>query len=371
MSAEAAGPEAPGVEPAGVSRAGPLADTLRAMFEAQCTPERIAAAEGGWDTQLWNTLETSGYTTIGVAEDSGGSGGTLADAATVAWWCGRYAAPISLPDSLLVGQWLWTLGGEPCARGPVALAWLDGHADAMGGPADSGMTGARATGVRWLPGAGRLLLAARRPGGATVFAPEPDAVAVTTATDVAGEPVSAVQMVRAAPVAVELDDGRCRELMLRQALARALVISGAVTAATDLTFTYARDRRQFGRSIASFQAVRQLLSALAGEEAVSSAAVSSAAAALAAGPDEAQLPVLAARVRAGQAAAAASRLAHQVHGAMGTTREYRLQQFTRRLWAWADADGSQATWTARLGEYILARGGAGLWPVLVPDGPRS
>jgi acyl-CoA dehydrogenase len=362
MSTEAPGTEAPGVEPAGVSRAGPLADTLRAMFEAQCTPERIAAAEGGWDTVLWNTLETSGYTTIGVAEDSGGSGGTLADAATVAWWCGRYAAPVPLPDSLLVGQWLWALGGQPGARGPVALAWLDDQADAAG---------ARAAGVRWLPGAGRLLLAARHPGGATVFAPQPDAVAATTTTDVAGEPVSAIEVVRAAPVAVELDDGRCRELMLRQALARALVISGAVTAATDLTFTYARDRRQFGRSIASFQAVRQLLSALAGEEAVSYAAVSSAAAALAAGPDEAQLPVLAARVRAGLAAATASRLAHQVHGAMGTTREYRLQQFTRRLWAWADADGSQATWTARLGEYILARGGAGLWPVLVPDGPRS
>ena len=41
--------------------------------------------------------------------------------------------------------------------------------------------------------------------------------------------------------------------------------------------------------------------------------------------------IAAAKIRAGEAAGAGAAIAHQVHGAMGFTREYSLHHSTRRL----------------------------------------
>jgi alkylation response protein AidB-like acyl-CoA dehydrogenase len=74
--------------------------------------------------------------------------------------------------------------------------------------------------------------------------------------------------------------------------------------------------------------------------------------------------VAAAKIRAGEAAGAGAAIAHQVHGAMGFTREYSLQQSTRRLWAWRDDFGAESVWAMRLGTTVVGRGAAALWPAL-------
>ena len=58
--------------------------------------------------------------------------------------------------------------------------------------------------------------------------------------------------------------------------------------------------------------------------------------------DRAFLAVATAKIRGGQAAGAA--IAHQVHGAMGFTREYGLQHRTRRLWTWCDEFDPETVW---------------------------
>ncbi|MFB9385262.1 acyl-CoA dehydrogenase family protein [Pseudonocardia petroleophila] len=72
----------------------------------------------------------------------------------------------------------------------------------------------------------------------------------------------------------------------------------------------------------------------------------------------------AAKARTGEAAGEVARIAHQVHGAIGFTREHDLRLLTTRLWAWRDEDGSDARWQAELGATVLAAGPDALWPLV-------
>ena len=80
--------------------------------------------------------------------------------------------------------------------------------------------------------------------------------------------------------------------------------------------------------------------------------------------DRTLFAVAAAKIRAGEAAGAGAAIAHQVHGAMGFTREYSLHQSTRRLWAWRDDFGAESIWATRLGALAIEGGADTLWPTL-------
>jgi alkylation response protein AidB-like acyl-CoA dehydrogenase len=63
---------------------------------------------------------------------------------------------------------------------------------------------------------------------------------------------------------------------------------------------------------------------------------------------------------------AASRVAaaaHQLHGAIGVTREHSLQLFTRRVAAWRDDGMSAPDWSRLLGMELL-EGSGDLWPLI-------
>jgi acyl-CoA dehydrogenase len=57
-------------------------------------------------------------------------------------------------------------------------------------------------------------------------------------------------------------------------------------------------------------------------------------------------------------------IAHQLHGAIGTTEEHRLRLTTTRLWSWRDEDGSAGECFAELGRAAMRAGAGGLWPWL-------
>ena len=60
----------------------------------------------------------------------------------------------------------------------------------------------------------------------------------------------------------------------------------------------------------------------------------------------------------------ACEIAHQVHGAIGFTKEYTLQLSTRRLWSWREEFGSDPEWAAKVGAYACRQGADALWPML-------
>ena len=135
-------------------------------------------------------------------------------------------------------------------------------------------------------------------------------------------------------------------------------IAGALDRVLAMTVEFAHLRVQFGKSIDQFQMVKSHLAELAAEAGVAAAAAGSAATVLASGPpsDIAQTAVLAARVRAAQAATTATRLAHQVHGAMGITREHPLHVLTGLLWSLRDTGATEAQAQLQLGRRLVAGG---------------
>ena len=156
--------------------------------------------------------------------------------------------------------------------------------------------------------------------------------------------------------------------MLVVPIALAMVASaGALEALLDLTLRHANERVAFERPIGKFQAVQHSLARLAGEVAAAMTAAGSAADALAHAhsfDDAVFLEVAAAKIRTAQAAAEGAAIAHQIHGAIGFTREHILHRFTLRLLAWRDDFGNESHWAAALGNCVAARGAEEFWPLL-------
>jgi acyl-CoA dehydrogenase len=142
------------------------------------------------------------------------------------------------------------------------------------------------------------------------------------------------------------------------------MIAGALRAVTAMTTQYAQERKQFGRAIGKFQAIQQNLAVLASQSASASAAADMAAEAVADWGPGLTLAVAAAKVRCGEAAGQAAALAHQIHGAIGFTQEYRLHHYTRRLLAWRNEYGRESEWARLLGSHLIAAGAEGLWPAI-------
>ncbi len=131
----------------------------------------------------------------------------------------------------------------------------------------------------------------------------------------------------------------------RAAAVAAAEMAGALGQIAAMTTTYVAERQQFGRPIASFQAVAHGAAHLA---TLAEAARWSARMACQAGEPAA---AHAAKGWISAASAEAAALAHQLHGAVGFTEEYGLARLTKRLrtlrFAWGD-DGRHHTALGRL-----------------------
>jgi hypothetical protein len=179
----------------------------------------------------------------------------------------------------------------------------------------------------------------------------------------AGEQALTFPLAEAAMDAAAKERGWNAETKFRaMALARAGQMAGAISAALTLSVEYTRQRQQFGKPLAAFQAIQQQLAVLAEEAAASRAAA--AAAAHAADRGEAIFEIASAKLRCNIAAGQAASIAHQVHGAIGFTMEYDLQKFTRPLWMWRSEYGNDRHWSDVIGKMASARGADGFWPAL-------
>jgi alkylation response protein AidB-like acyl-CoA dehydrogenase len=156
--------------------------------------------------------------------------------------------------------------------------------------------------------------------------------------------------------------------MLMGAAVRSLATAGALSAILEISVRYAGERVAFEKTISKFQAVQHNLARLAGESAAANAAATSAADAIANASSLASpgifLEVASARIRAAEAATEGSAIAHQVHGAIGYTKEHILHRFTQRLLTWRDDFGNESQWAVELGNRVAAAGADELWPLV-------
>ena len=143
------------------------------------------------------------------------------------------------------------------------------------------------------------------------------------------------------------------------AFLRTCQAAGALDAALKLAIDHCSERQQFGRPLSKFQAVQQSIALLAMEAAAANCAAQGAAEALDRG--DAEFEIACAKLRTNEAMKVGSALAHQVHGAIGFTRDYPLQELTRRMMAWRSEGGNDAYWSQKIGKQVVQWGGSGLW----------
>ena len=342
-----------------------LAQTADALLTRHCDAAvREAAEESGWAAGLWDLLERSGFTRLDVPAAAGGSGGDCADALTLLELAGRHAVPLPLAESSMLGGWLLAAAGITIPPGPLSVP--------VPHPGDElAVSGGRVSGqlhrVPWGGRAAAVAALASSADGTVVVALDPGQAAVTTARNLAGElrdrlvfdgVVLGGDRMAAAP------PGTAARLALRGALSRTALLAGACARAASLTIEYAQQREQFGRPIARFQAVGSRLVQLTSEAELAMLAAQVAAIQFTARDLDAAFEVAAARVSASRAAAQVGPHAHQVHGAIGMTREYELHHVTRRLLAWRNEWGGETHWGAQIGERVLAGGADELWPLV-------
>ena len=144
----------------------------------------------------------------------------------------------------------------------------------------------------------------------------------------------------------------------RGALAIAGQSLGLAQRMLDLSVDYAVQRKQFGKPIGSFQAVKHKLADVVSGIEFAKPALYRAAYALANGEARADLHVSHAKLACCQAAIVAARHGIQVHGAMGYTWEADLQMFMKRAWALNASWGTQEFHRQRIANDIFADGAA-------------
>jgi alkylation response protein AidB-like acyl-CoA dehydrogenase len=142
-------------------------------------------------------------------------------------------------------------------------------------------------------------------------------------------------------------DAPPRAVLDRAALAAAAQLCGLAQHLLDVTVGYAKERRQFGQPIGAFQAVKHHLAGVALKLEFARPLVHRAAYSM----DTTHVSM--AKAHASEAALLASRVALQVHGAIGYTVEYDLHMWLKRAWALAAAWGDAAWHVDRVGEAIL------------------
>lgn len=313
-----------------------IAETCERLFAEHLDAEVFRAAEAGeFPRDLWNAITENGLDLILVPEAQGGSGLGWEDAHVVLVAAGAHAAPVPLAEAIAAG---WLLGPAGMPDGIVTLA-------------DPEMTR-----VPWARDAGHMLVS--DPDNA-LHCVSLDGATITPDRNIGRDPRDHVVVEGPIP-------GDVTEVHAAGALARSCQMAGAVSAVLDLCVTYANERVQFGRPIGRFQAIQQQLAVMAGEAAAAGVAAREACRAVdRSGLDGAGLSaVAAAKIRTGEAAGKAANIAHQVHGAIGFTDEYRLHHLTRRLWAWRSEFGAESAWAGLLGRLVAARGADNLWPDL-------
>ena len=315
------------------------------------TARDILGDVAGADTaKAWQVLASAELPLLAVPEPAGG--GWLAAAAAVARITGELGADVPYADAAIVAAPLLAA---------VELALPDGLVVASTGDVEVSKDG---DGFRLRGTLARVPFAAS--ADRIVFVADDFVVSLdsslATATEgrnIAGEPRDflSLDVVVPADAVAPAPSGAGEELLRRGAVARAVAMSGAAQGALSASVRYATERVQFGRPIAKQQAVQHALAEMAAEV---EAMRASADAAVAVCADEgflteaALVAVATAKAQAGASAEVVARLAHQVHGAIGTTQEHSLHRVTLRLWSWRDEFGSERFWQEQLGRLALA-----------------
>ena len=330
-------------------------DAVRKFLMVEAAPELlndIWETKSGRSNELRAKFAEQGLTALSVPEAYGGLGLDEVDWVLILQELGYYAIPDSLTDTAFLAVHL--LRNVPPGGG-LAAEWLPKVASgkarvAVSHPVNPLVADAEVA---------DLLLTWR---GDEVHAVDPRRARLSFNASidrsrrlykVDWQPAAGTRLCAAGP-GKALWDG----VLNRATLATAAQLLGLAQRMLDQGIDHAAQRKQFGKPVGSFQAVKHHLADVAVKIEFARPVVWRAAFALAHDEPRAATAVSHAKLAAGEAALLAARRSLQVHGAMGYTWESDLQMFMKRAWALDAAWGDRAFHKARIGADILAEGAA-------------
>ncbi|MFL6723500.1 MAG: acyl-CoA dehydrogenase family protein [Sphingomicrobium sp.] len=350
---------------------GAIKNQLRHWRDTGCTD--------GYGTALWKQFAELGLTGIMIPESLGGAGLGAAEAGVVLEEIGRNLTPSpflttavaavrALDGSAQAERWFpGILAGETVA----ALAIDEGkHHD----PARVALEAKRQGNGFVLNGtkqfvvhgnsADVILVAARTAGapgetnGITLFAIEKGADGMEAETATLADSSKAARLTLD-NVAVDADavvgevDGGWTPLSAALNAGRAGAASelvGVAAGASEMTFEYLKQRRQFGKLIGEFQVLQHRAADLYGEIEIARAAALKAAQLLDAGDPNADLFISVAKAKAGRVSALAVQEGVQMHGGIGMTDEHDIGLFMKREAVLSELFGSPRFHAGRVAE---------------------
>jgi len=262
-------------------------DLAGQILTDQATPERIKQIEGSSsriDHELWATLATADLLGLALPEAFGGGGYGFLEACLVLQQIGRSVAPVPYWATIVLGALPIVEFGTDGQRQELlpgvarGETFLTAALDEPGTGPREPFTLARADGGGWrldgvkivVPAAAEaaaIIVPARTDDGLVglfLVRPGADGVGIEAEDTMAHWPAHQVTLdaVRVEPTDVlggSLDDGRARLdwLVDRATVGLTALSAGVCDAAVRRTAAYATERKQFGRAIATFQAVGQ------------------------------------------------------------------------------------------------------------------
>ncbi|WP_329130150.1 acyl-CoA dehydrogenase family protein [Streptomyces sp. NBC_01476] len=331
-----------------------LRAAVRAVLADHCPPAAVLARIEGpepYDPALWRVLAVElGLAGLLVPEKLGGQGASAREAAVVLEELGGAVAPVPfLGSAVLAASAL--LACDPADEGVVALLGrlAAGTATAAlavplsAAPGDAFPAGVRAdadgrltgtvTSVADAVAADVLVVPAVGPAGPALYQVAADAVTVGrfTALDLTRPPADVRfagapgRLLPAADPAAALESA-----LLTGAGLLASEQLGVAQWCLDETVRYLGERRQFGRVVGSFQALKHRLADLWLEVVNARAAARAAADAVASGAPDRAVAVRVAQAYVSGVAVHAAEEAVQLHGGIGMTWEHPLHLYLKR-----------------------------------------
>ncbi|MEO9326765.1 acyl-CoA dehydrogenase family protein [Gordonia aurantiaca] len=353
-----------------------LAEAVRDLLRRRgdtASVRKAMASPGRIDRGLWQTLCAEiGVAALPIPEESGGAGASWAELAAVLEELGAALSPVPAFGSavLATGALLYSRDSEPAERllpelstgeRTAALCWAGERGwDTPGVRAEAGLLTGTAHFVIDAETADTLLVLASGSGEhITLHEVAAGAEGVTISPLPLLDPTRSLSTVRfdevaSTPIPTPADLAE-RLRALGWALLSAEQV-GAAQRALDLTVDYTKSRKQFGRTIGSFQALKHRMADMyvlvETARSISRAAV---AAVSADAPESADL-ALAAHVYCSDAYRRIAGEAIQLHGGIGITWEHDIQLYFKRAQATSQLLGAPHTAVTEVAERLQKTG---------------
>jgi alkylation response protein AidB-like acyl-CoA dehydrogenase len=354
-----------------------LRSSVRDLLSDRCSAAQVLArceTDKPYDLDLWHTLAAGvGAASLLVPEDRGGHGAGAREAAVVLEELGRFVAPVPFLGSAVLATTA-LVGCEPTEPvGALLAALVSGESTASLGiplstapatpfPAavrvENGALHGRITSVADALTADVLVVPAVGPDGPELHAVKASDGRVTVSPVVSLDltrPVADVELAGAPSArlagpdrAGSVVDGALRTgagLLASEQL-------GLAEWCLDSTVAYLKERKQFGRPVGSFQALKHRIADLWEQLVLARAAARHAADTLATGDADAPVAVSLAQSLCATVAVRAAEECVQLHGGIGMTWEHPAHLYLKRAKADEIALGTPARHRALLAPLI-------------------